>query len=730
MFKSDKIIQDAIIPQIINTLGHVYPELERSYTNICETFAYEAEVYKSLRDRTKKEFESLNIKSSVHICLDDVIDFPKFPHGFRDVEKRINGNCTIESLPAEYVFEKLHINCGLSEELIEKIALEKNLSIDMDEFALIKLKKRNETKSKYKISECDYLNSLEENNVAKTDYRHMYEYDYNEKADSYSVQPITAIVQSVSPAETDGNYNIVLDKTNFYHIAGGQDCDVGKIIDTDNNISFNVSSVEIHNGYVVHTGRFENKENSFQINQNVNLYVDSTKRTALTRHHTGMHLLQAAMKQITGQIIFQQSSHVSHLNLKCDLGTVGKGFNIEQLNRVECLIREIIAANVPIKTHLLAVHELYALDNLTTVPGATYPDNGIRVLKVIDQTNNFLSIEPCCGTHAKNTGDLHGFCITSFKMTNNGTYDIIAIAGPLVETAKRNETQFLENFDVFKRRTKNKNIDENEWKAIQAEINKFKTELVKNQLLPYLTRSKVWTELEEIEKVVRIELRAIVRKGIVEEMQDVLAMRVKNNEAFIVHVLNTPNALDKQLMLEAEQICHDLPVILLNVSNNQIIDGRACIPLKYTNNKFNAKHWFQQLLSSFKVNCGPAKKKGHFSISILPEACQSAIETNDLKTAVQRSKDLAREKFAEIVSADEDKRKSYEDSLIEKISSIRLEMDKEISLENALELEARLRHMRSNTKESLLQYTIREKCMTELTQIDEDFAAVRHKLEK
>lgn len=727
VFKSDKIIQNAIIPQVVNTLAHVYPELEKNFQNICETFSHEAELYKSLKERTTKEFKSLNMKPGSSLTVDDVVDYAGFPIAYRDVEKQLK---IAGSLPMEYLYEKLHIGYGLTEEIIEKIADEKNFSVDMAEFVRYKQTKRNEAKTTYNVlSNNDYLKNLEVNNVPKTNYQNMYDYEFSEEAQRYVVRPVQSKIQSIIPTVTGDGYHIILNKTNFYHTAGGQDADIGRITDAQNITTFNVESVEICNGYVIHTGRFENETKPFQTNQVVTLHVDSTKRTALAQHHTSMHLLQAAMKQITGQIVFQQSSHVSHLNLKCELGTIGKRLSIQQLDMVERLIRNVIASKVPIETHRLAVHELYALDNLTTVPGATYPDLDIRVLKVIDQTSGFVSIEPCCGTHAKNTAELNDFCFTSFKLTNNGTYDIVAISGPLVHAAKEKEKEFLHKFELFKGRVKNENNTEEEWRLIQVEVGEIKKELAKNQL-PYLTKSKILSELEEIEKSIRLAQRMLLRRSILCEMQEVLALRIKNNDSFIVHVLNTPNALDNALMLEAERMCHDLPVILLNVANNKLIQGRASIPLKYTNEKFNAKHWFQELLSTFKVICSSAKKRTHFTTSVLPESSDLSVDPHKLEDAIQQSRDLARQKFSASVSAHDNQRQTDENALWTEIIDIKTQLVKENRLRSVLDLEARSKQLKSHMKDNLYLYTTRAKCITELVQIDEDLFAARYRLEK
>lgn len=62
------------------------------------------------------------------------------------------------------------------------------------------------------------------------------------------------------------------------------------------------------------------------------------------------------------------------------------------------------------------------------MPGSVYPDENISVLKV--KTDEILSMEPCCGTHVRNTKELHDFHIINFKSgRHRGLYRLEAVSG-------------------------------------------------------------------------------------------------------------------------------------------------------------------------------------------------------------------------------------------------------------------------------------------------------------
>lgn len=724
-FDTKNLIRTAIVPKIVESLGHVYPELEKHSQCISDMFEFENELLKVAIENNRKNFKLLKIPLTSSIKEDDTVNFSNFSLAYRDVEKQIQLDKNLKTLPVEFVFDKLYTTYGLSDELIQKLADEKNLTIDLNEFKVFKLKKRQEAKSQHQIAESSILDKAIQSNAPPTDYQPMYDYVFDSQSRQFVVNPLEGKVVAIEHNQNDNSHHIILDKTNFYHTAGGQDGDIGRM--TTDVGTFDVKNVTIHKGYVVHTGHFLDGTKPFQLNDRVNLFVDSMHRTQLSQHHTAMHLLQAAMRTVTNRIVFQESSHVSASHLKCQFGAIGKRISLDQLEDIQDLVCKVIKSKISTATLHVAAHELYAMNNLTTLPGATYPDNDIRVLRVEDAANGFESIEPCCGTHVRNTSQLDDFCFTSLKVNNSSSYHMTAVAGRLVESIKLKEKQFRETYASFVEKMR---LDESstkaieEWEALELEANEIKRKLFDGQL-SYIMSARIIPEMDAFEKTIRTGKRAQIRQSMITDILDALATR----KYFLVHVLETKNPLDDMLLAEAEQMCNDLPVILLNISNNRIVNGRASIPLKYTDRKFDAKVWLNELVGSLKIKCSSKHKNGS-SRSTLTEIPNHFIEPQQFDDAMQRTNALAMHMFSRAVSADEKTRLVQKIHLQNEILDIRSKIKKAKNLDDMINIVAVVTSFRNEIKGSMYSYELKSTCLAELAEINDQIIDAQHEVEK
>lgn len=726
VFKTENLLQKVIIPQIVNTIGHAYPELDKNFVKICETFAHEDHLNRSTREKNRSIFKTLNLPANTTITEDDVVDFAGFPTALRDIEKQKAANPSMNEISVDYAYNRLYGNFGLNEDLIEKLAHDSSFTFDSGKFVEYQQVKKLEAKAKLRLADNELLERLAVLQLPDTECQSKYDYKYDESLELYRVPSIRAQVLFSTTTAADNLHHIILDKTNFYHTAGGQCNDIGQIISSDGKIVFNVKNVEPHKGLVIHSGHFSTDHQEFNGMAEVNLIVDEKHRTKLTQHHSCMHLLQAAMKQITGQIVFQQASNVSASSLKCTLGTIGKHIDTKKMAAIEQLMCDVIRARIPIQTEFFDAHELYALDGLTTIPGVIYPDRNVRVLKIIDASNKFTSMEPCCGTHATNTSELQNFSFKNVKSDNHGLYEIEAVCGDLVDNLQRDEKQFLSEFDNFMAGAENGDA----WHSVATEANRLKLFLYKNQI-PYLTKEKRLAEIVKTEKTIRAAQKAAIHDGLFGQIITALDDRVASRGSFIVHVFDTAQPLEESSIASILRVCQDLPALILNVADGKIVAGRASIPRKFADESFNAHHWMAECIGSLDLKCEAAVKKEHLFTSRIINQSSQSVSSAELDEATMKAKAIASKMFDEQVVADKSRRDQEENELLHQIKRLEDDVNKDnLSIGNAFDLDARTRDLQKLIKNKLLLYTFKERCSNDLIEISHQIHHIRQEMEK
>lgn len=91
--------------------------------------------------------------------------------------------------------------------------------------------------------------------------------------------------------------------------------------------------------------------------------------------------------------------------------------------------RSLVKKSLPVTNTFVNSNELLNINNLTIIPGEIYPDHNIRLIKVTDNESDFISCEPCCGTHAISTNNLMDFCIINVKLSTKGCYIFYGTTG-------------------------------------------------------------------------------------------------------------------------------------------------------------------------------------------------------------------------------------------------------------------------------------------------------------
>ena len=138
-----------------------------------------------------------------------------------------------------------------------------------------------------------------------------------------------------------------------------------------------------------------------------------------TKYHTATHLLNAALRQVLGEHVEQRGSNITAERLRFDFSH-GAKVTPEELKKVETLVNEQIAKDLPVKMEEMSVDEAKASGAL----GVFEHKYGDRV-KVYSMGN--FSKEICGGPHVTRTGVLGKFKIQKEEASSAGVRRIKAV---------------------------------------------------------------------------------------------------------------------------------------------------------------------------------------------------------------------------------------------------------------------------------------------------------------
>ncbi|MFZ5480998.1 MAG: alanine--tRNA ligase [Myxococcota bacterium] len=318
-------------------------------------------------------------------------------------------------IPGETAFV-LADTFGFPLDLTQLIAAERGLSVDVAGFEHLREEQRKKGRAAWKGSgeqmvDAQWHALADQHAVVFTGY----ERDEDEAT-------VVAILSEGAPvsALVEGHVGqVVTDRTPFYAESGGQVGDTGNLEWAGGAAEVNdtkkpAGDLHVHETQVV--------SGTLRVGDRVKLKVDASLRDRTRLNHTATHLLHAALKQVLGPHVMQKGSLVGPDRLRFDFSH-HKPMTLDELRRVEDLVNAQILANREVATK---VEDLEAArkGGAQALFGEKYGDR-VRVVSV-----EGFSMELCGGTHARRSGDIGLFKVTSEAGIAAGVRRIEAQTGP------------------------------------------------------------------------------------------------------------------------------------------------------------------------------------------------------------------------------------------------------------------------------------------------------------
>ena len=258
-----------------------------------------------------------------------------------------------------------------------------------------------------------------------------------------SLSRILAIVSGtrrIREATVGEMIELILDRTPAYAESGGQVGDTGTIASPTGRGEI-VDSYYRGPKLIAH--RVKVVSGGFHEGEEVVVSVETPRRQGLRQHHTGTHLLHAALRKLLGTHVAQAGSLVAPDHLRFDFSHPA-ALKDREIEQVEELVNEQVQANLVVNRLEMALDEALRLGALALF-GEKYGDR-VRVIKIGD-----FSTELCGGTHLDQTGQLGLVKITTEGAVAAGVRRIEAVAGPMaLEQIARTEAALREAAEILK----------------------------------------------------------------------------------------------------------------------------------------------------------------------------------------------------------------------------------------------------------------------------------------
>ncbi len=413
-----------LVPALMRQMGETYGELTRAQGLITETLLLEETRFRKTLERglglLDEAVKSLSLKAEA-----GTFSVAGSPVAQPSSMKAEAGHFRV-SLPGDVAF-KLYDTFGFPLDLTQDALKARGIGVDTAGFNAAMEKQKEDARAAWKGSGEAATETVWFEVKEKTGATEFLGYD-TETAEG-EIRAIVSAGKEAKDLKTGASGAIVLNQTPFYGESGGQVGDEG-LIKGPKGALFRVTDTQKKLGDLfVHIGKVE--KGTFKVGDHVELEVDHANRGAIRSNHSATHLLHEALRQILGTHVAQKGSMVSPDRLRFDFSHT-KPMSADEVREVERLANEVVLANSPVETRLMAIDDAIETGAMALF-GEKYGDE-VRVVSMGDTVkgpkgNKAWSVELCGGTHVKRTGDIGLVKVVGESASSAGVRRLEALTG-------------------------------------------------------------------------------------------------------------------------------------------------------------------------------------------------------------------------------------------------------------------------------------------------------------
>ncbi len=376
----------------------------------------------------------------------------------RDVVKRMVKSK--EAFTPDKLVE-LYDSQGISPELIK----EAKPDVQVPEDFYARVQARHEAKASRKI-EASETAGLPKTEPMYYEHPHQFKFEAN-------------IVKLITPTK------LVLDRTLFYPLGGGQAGDTG-FID-----GIPVVDVYKQDGVVVHVLGSPLPEGTTKISGE----IDQSRRRILSAHHSATHIVNYAARKVLGDHVWQAGAEKTPEKARLDI-THYESLNFAQLQEIERVANDLVMKQVPVRVREMSRTAAELEYSMRIYQGGAVPGKILRIV-IIDG----YDVEACGGIHVDNTSKVGFIKMLSSERIQDG---VVRLEFKSLENAmsevQRHESILKEVSDLwgvgYDDIPKTAQRFFNEWKELSKRNKELQAEFVAKLLESALKSGESYIELQ------------------------------------------------------------------------------------------------------------------------------------------------------------------------------------------------------------------------------------------
>ncbi|GAA2248313.1 alanine--tRNA ligase [Rarobacter faecitabidus] len=322
-------------------------------------------------------------------------------------------------LPGDAAF-KLHDTYGFPIDLTLEMAREQGVEVDESAFRTLMAEQKARARADALAKKTGHTDTAAYEQVRSSLGASIEFLGYTQDEASATILGVLVDGKPVPAVTGPADVEVVLDRTPFYAEAGGQLADQGTIT-TDSGAVIDVFDVQTAvPGLRVHRGQLG--AGTLAVGDPATASIDTTRRGAISRAHTGTHLIHKALQETLGKDKTQAGSEDAPNRIRFDFKAQGAP-TASALQEIEGRVNERLRDNLSVTDKVMDLDAAKALGAMALF-GEKYGDR-VRVVSIGDD----WSRELCAGTHVKQSGELGLVTLVGEASIGSGVRRVEALVG-------------------------------------------------------------------------------------------------------------------------------------------------------------------------------------------------------------------------------------------------------------------------------------------------------------